>query len=241
MPEHFKLVLKSKQEIAPKLYLFTFKKPQDFSYKAGQFMNLEIPSLKDKGPSVSTRSMSLASAPYEEDLVFAMWLTDSEFKQALNNLNPDDSISALGPLGHLTVDEGNPNDLVLIAGGIGITPLRSIVLDQLSKNTKKNIYLFCSCPNKEKSAFSNEFMDIKNPNFHFIPTLTQTEDPTWKGERGRINLSMLKKHLSSFDSKTFYLVGRPSMVKDILTFLKEFSVDPKNFKLEVFPGLEKIL
>jgi ferredoxin-NADP reductase len=237
--DSFPLFFFKKEDLSAKLSLFHFSRPESFTYQAGQFLSLEIPSLAPLGPLESTRSMSLASAPHESDLLFLMHPSSSKFKQAFFSLSVADQVTAKGPQGHLVVDSQNPNDLVFIAGGVGIAPLRAIVADQQTKSFPQPTYLFYSSTVPADTAFLKEFQSINHPNFHFVPTMTRLPDKhSWSGQQGRLNLDLFKKHLSSFDQKTYYLVGSPSMTRDILGLLKDAGVDLSNLRLEVFTGLE---
>lgn len=236
--DSFPLFFLKKERLSTNLSLFYFSRPPFFDYQAGQFLTLEVPALSALGPAESTRSMSLASAPHEENLLFLMRPSQSKFKQAFFSLSPADQIIAKGPWGHLVADSHDPHDLVLIAGGVGIAPLRSIVADQYQKGFPRPIYLFYSSPSPSDTAFLKEFISINHPNFHFIPTMTRLDfQNPWPGQKGRLNPDLFKKYLSSLDQKTYYLVGSPSMTKDILNFLKTAGVDLANLRIEVFTGL----
>ncbi len=237
----YQATLISKKDICPRLSTFTFKKPKDFKYQPGQFVILETPSLSKLGPQEATRSMSLASAPFEKNLLFLMTTSQSKFKQALSSFSPGDLIKFKGPFGHLSPPDQLTQPLVFIAGGVGIAPFRGIVKDQEKKDFPQPTYLFYSCRQSQEFAFFNYFKNLKHPNFHFIPTVTRSCSPKeWSGETQRIDKELLQKHLGTFKNKSYFLVGLPYLVKDLLSLLRSEEVSLGSLKTELFTsGLQK--
>lgn len=227
----------SKKDICPRLSVFTFKKPKDFKYQPGQFVILEIPSLSDLGPREATRSMSLASAPFEKDLLFLMTTSQSKFKQALSSFSPGDKINFKGPFGHLCLPDQLTQPLVFIAGGVGIAPFRGIVKDQEKKGFPQSTYLFYSCRQPQEISFFDYFKNLKHSNFHFIPTVTRSCSPKdWSGETQRIDQKLLQKHLGTFKNKSYFLVGLPYMIKGLLNLLHFEEIPLDRVKTEIFTG-----
>jgi len=238
----YQTTLISKKDICPRLSTFIFKKPKGFKYQPGQFVILEIPSLSDLGLQEATRSMSLASAPFEKDLLFLMTTSQSKFKQALSSFSPGDQINFKGPFGHICPPNQPIQPLVFIAGGVGIAPFRGMVKDQEKKGFLQPVYLFYSCRQTQEIAFFDYFKNLKHPNFHFIPTITRSCSPKdWSGETQRINKELLQKHLGTLQDKSYFLVGLPHMVKGLLDLLLSEDVSLEAIKTEIFTGLQKDL
>lgn len=98
------------------------------TYEAGQYTHIKV----GEGPDIfgTIREMSFASAPGDPELIFSMHIgSDSRFKKKMNSLQPGDTISLFGTGGHIKLPESKTGNLVFIAGGVGMTPFRSMILE----------------------------------------------------------------------------------------------------------------
>jgi NAD(P)H-flavin reductase len=113
-----------------------------------------------------------------------------------------------GPFGNLTLHNNASRPAVLIAGGIGITPFRSIVRRAAHEKLAHKIVLFYANKSTEEAAFLEEFAAIQkdNPSLAFVPTIGEPS-PSWSGETGRIRAEMLTRHLKNIASPDFYVAG----------------------------------
>lgn len=217
--EFFRVKVLENKEIAEGTFGLWIEKPKNFDYKAGQFVMVRIKE--------SARAMSLASAPFEENLLLAMRESDSEFKKAARELKPGDELEIQGPFGRLTMeDESEP--VVFIGGGIGITPFRGMVLEQEKKSWPAEIILFYSSHTVEAAPFLDEFQNIKSEKFKFFFFATR--------ETGRINAEMLKKNLSDPARYSYYIVGLPEMVLEVKRNVESLGVRKEKIKVEHFSG-----
>jgi ferredoxin-NADP reductase len=102
------------------------------------------------------------------------------------------------------------------------------------------LYLFYSNRRPEDAPFVTELQALaqKNPNFHFVPTMTEMEKShrDWEGERGVINREMLAKHLPSLEDSIFYVAGPPLMVTAMRQMLVTAHVDEDDIRTEEFSG-----
>jgi len=234
--KHLVEVLESK-EIAMGTLGLRLAKPKGFEYKAGQFIMVRMPCLLDKGLKESTRAMSLASAPFENDLLVSMRISDSEFKKEACKLKAGDKLEIEGPFGRLTMEDQTA-PTVFIGGGIGITPFRSLVLDQEKKGWPIEISLFYSGRTLETSPFLEEFQKIKSDKFKFVFVVSRPQelDKQWNGDTGRINAQMLKKYLDDPTKYFYYVVGLPEMVIDVRKNLELLGIPKEKIKFEHFSG-----
>ena len=121
------LKLTGRSEVAERTVEFRFEKPQSFGFKAGQFMDLTLVDPPETDGEGNTRAFSINSAPDDPDLVFATRLRDTAFKRVLQSMPLGTVVEGHGPFGNLTLHNDTRRPAVLLAGGIGITPFRSIV------------------------------------------------------------------------------------------------------------------
>ncbi|MEK6932763.1 MAG: FAD-dependent oxidoreductase, partial [Nanoarchaeota archaeon] len=128
---------------------------------------------------------------------------------------------------------------VMLSGGIGITPLRSMIKYSLDKKLKIKITLFYSNKVPEEILYQKGLETFaKNRNFTLISTITEPEESkeSWKGLIGRIDANLIKKYVKDFDNKIFYICGPPKMVDLMQNILKEMNIPQDQIKIEHFFG-----
>jgi ferredoxin-NADP reductase len=106
---------------------FHFEKPPGFAFKAGQALAwtlIDPPETDDEG---GMRNFSIASAPGEADLMIATRMRDTAFKRVLKTMPLGTEVHIVGPFGSLTLHQNTARPAVFLAGGIGITPFRSML------------------------------------------------------------------------------------------------------------------
>lgn len=234
--------LKSKNAAAGTM-AFYFRKPEGFSYMAGQSCDLTLlnPAVDDgKG---NTHAYSIASAPHEKELMIATRLRDSAFKRSLQSMPAGSAVKLDGPFGTFTLPESSARPVIFLAGGIGITPFRSMMLDAAHRKLSHTIYLFYSNRRQEDAAFLTELGKLDYPLHHLVATVTGTgaQAPVnqWKGEKGRITSEMIRKHAGSMEEYIYYIAGPADMVLALRQMLKEASVNSEDIFVEVFSGYER--
>lgn len=239
MPSH-KTILLRKEEIADGTMAFHFEKPEGFEFKAGQFGDFTLINPIETDAEGNTRGFSLASAPYEETLMFATRMRDTAFKRTLRTMEVGTEISLDAPYGSFTLHNNSRIPAVFLTGGIGVTPVRSIVLQAAHDKLPHKIFLFDSNRKPEDAAFLNALMgaEVKNPNYTFVGTMTEMEKSSrkWNGETGYINKAMLEKHIGDLTLPIYYLAGPASMVTAMRKTLNEAGVDDDNIRTEEFSG-----
>ena len=236
----YKTRLQRREEIADGTMAFHFEKPGGFAFKAGQFGDFTLTNPGETDAEGNTRGFSLASAPFEGDLMFATRMRDTAFKRVLRTMETGTEISLDAPYGSFTLHNNVRIPAVFLTGGIGVTPVRSIVLQAAHDNLLHKIFLFDSNRRPEDSAFLDELIEAheKNPNYTFIGTMTEMEktDRRWDGETGYINKAMLDKHVGDLRLPIYYLAGPASMVTAMRKMLNEAGVDDDNIRTEEFSG-----
>jgi ferredoxin-NADP reductase len=209
-----------------------FEKPQGFSYLAGQYVVLVLGNSSDP----MKKPFTLSSSPTEGFLEITKKLTGHPFSNALAALKPGDKVSINGPYGEFIFHEEYEN-IGMLSGGIGITPLRSMIKYLVDKKLKNNIILLYSNSSENDIAFREELEDAqkKHPNIKIIDTITRP-GPDWKGVTGRINAEMVKKFIPDYRERTFFTCGPTKMVESMVSLLEELEIPEKQIKREIFPG-----
>jgi ferredoxin-NADP reductase len=211
-----------------------FCRPQGFDYLPGQFIILKLNGLQGK----IEKPLSLSSSPTEDFLQVTKRLTGHEFSNALLSLKTGASLSFSGPYGNFTFS-GEHGKVAMLSGGIGITPLRSMIKYCTDRSLPADIFLFYSNRQEDDIPFRDEFDGLiaKNPNLTIINTLTRP-GPSWKGRIGRIDADMIKELLPNYADWTFYSSGPQRMVDSMLLLLKELGIPEKQARKEYFPGYD---
>lgn len=229
-----------KREIAEGTMAFYFEKPDGFTYKAGQFARLTLVNPDETDGEGNSRTFSFASAPYEDDLIFATRMRDTAFKRVLKTMESGTEIRLNAPYGSFTLHDDESVPAVFLTGGIGVTPVRSIILQTLHDHVPHRILVFYSNRKPEDAAFLDELAAScdKNPSCTFVGTMTRTEASgrEWRGETGVISKAMLLKYMDDLKLPIYYLDGPPAMVGAMRKILSEAGVDANRIRTEEFSG-----
>ena len=245
MPEEagwpvFMTKLKNRMEVAERTMAFQFDKPSTWTFKPGQFIDITLPNPPENDTEGNKRGFSIASAPREDFIMVATRLRNTAFKRSLAKVPLGTEVEIEGPFGNLVLHNNASRAAVLLAGGIGITPFRSILVQAAADRLPHRIFLLYSNRRPEDAPFLDELGAVqkKNPNFRMIATMTEMERShlPWAGERGLINVGMLSKHLKDVKNAIYYIAGPPGMVKGVQSTLNSFGIDDDDIRTEEFAG-----
>src|SRR5579864_900372 len=236
----YKAQLKEKEYVADGTMAFYFEKPAGFQFRPGQYLDVTLINPPETDAEGNIRSFSIASSPAEANLMLATRMRDTAFKRVLRALPFHAEVQVEGPMGSFTLHKNALKPAVFLAGGIGITPFSSILRQAASDKLAQQLYLFYSNRRPEDTAFLKILQELEkeNPNFHFIPTMTEMDKShhPWSGETGSINKGMLTKYLPSLQGPIYYSAGPPKMVAAMQEMLKTAGVDEDDTRSEEFGG-----
>jgi len=153
-----KLKLVEKREEAKGTVSFFWEPEKPLKYLPGQYFYITLPKLSFPDPRGSTRHFTLSSSPTEPPLlrITTRLREQSGFKKSLDDLEIGQETEGEGPNGTFVLDESEKGSHIFLAGGIGITPFRSMVKYCLDKNTGSKITLIYSCSMPEEIVFRQE-------------------------------------------------------------------------------------
>lgn len=209
---------------------FIFQADSTLQWQAGQYMHyvLPHPNADDRGIE---RWFTISSAPSEGEVRITTRIDGehgSSFKQALQTLQPGDTIEADGPEGDFTVTDTSRN-YIFVAGGIGITPLRSILTEANAKGQQLQVQLLY--PNRSSDIpFKDELdaLQSKNPNLK-VQYIVQPE---------RLTPDLLQQKINATENPIIYISGPEPMVKALAADVAKMGVSEENIKIDDFPGYE---
>jgi ferredoxin-NADP reductase len=239
MPNH-QVRLKRKEDVAEGTMAFYFEKPAGFQFKAGQYLDMTLLDPPETDSEGNVRSFSIASAPHEETLMVATRMRDSAFKRVLKAIPIGTAVKIEGPSGDLILQKDLTCAAVFLAGGIGITPFRSIVHWAAKEKLPQRVFLFYSNRRPEDAAFLADLQSLErdNPKYKLIASMTEMEKSRqpWNGETGFINQETLARHLKGAASPIYYIAGPPAMVKGLHEMLSKAGINDDDIRMEEFAG-----
>jgi ferredoxin-NADP reductase len=232
--------LLSRVEVAEGTMAFHFAKPSQFDFKPGQSADVTLYNPPETDAEGNTRTFSIASSPFESQLMFATRMRDTAFKRSLKKIPLGTAVKIDSPMGSFTLYKNPAKPAVFLAGGIGITPFVSIVGQADRDRLPHKLYLFYSNRRPEDAPFLEALQKLEksNPNFHLVCTMTAMPQSKqeWKGETGLIDKEMLSRHLASLQGPIYYVAGPPPMVAAMRKMLVEANVDEDDIRTEDFAG-----
>lgn len=238
------ITLKEKKEVAENTWLYTFVRPEEFSFSAGQYVSMKVtkkPFQDDRG---DFRSFSIASAPFEKDILeFAMRGGESAFKKNLQSLEVGESVEITPAVGKCVFGEPDAEKgIVFLVGGVGVTPARSMLGQANYENRPEKFFLFDSNRRLEDAPFLDEFLALHDIDLTRVYTMSEQElsKMPWNGELGRIDAEMIRKYVTMDWAKcSFYIVGLGVFVRAMRELLLEGGVPAEKILSDDFGGSVK--
>jgi ferredoxin-NADP reductase len=222
---------------APGVKSFRFGVNGELNFKPGQFffITLEIDG------NERTKHFSFSNSPTEKGYVeFTKRITQSPFSGTLDRLKKGDPAELKMPYGSFTF-EGEYEKVAFLSGGIGITPIRSMLKFATDKVLATDFVLLYGNSREEDIIFKEDLdrMQSVNKNLRVVYTLTSREadKSEWNGRTGHIDSSAIKEELPDYKDRVFYICGPPAMVSSLAAILKnELGVKDTKIKIENFTG-----
>lgn len=236
----YKTKLIKKEEVVEGTMAFYLERPEDFNFIAGQYMTVSLLNPPETDNEGNSRFFSIASAPNEKHLMFATRMRNTAFKRVLKNLPTGSEVKITGPSGSFFLQKEFSRPTIFLIGGIGITPVFSILKNITYEKLPHQLFLFYSNKRPEDAPFLKELKNLEkeNQNFKLVATMTEMENSkrSWQGETDSINAGMIKKYINDLKSPIYYTAGPSSMVKAMKELLEKAGVQNNNIKFEEFSG-----
>ena len=231
--------LLQKKQISSDIYDFVFAHGKQFAFAPGQYMEwtLQHPKTDSRG---NRRYFTIASSPTEKNVLLGVrfYSNSSSFKRALIGMQPEQKIVGGQIAGDFTLPKDKSKKLVFIAGGIGITPFRSMLKYLVDKSEKRPIVMFYANKHADEIAYVDIFNQAQSQlGIKTIYTLTGQTPPNWQGKVGRVDTEMIKQEVPDFIERTYYLSGPHAMVVSYESVLRSMGIPQKQIIKDFFPGL----
>ncbi|NKB71204.1 MAG: 2Fe-2S iron-sulfur cluster binding domain-containing protein [Candidatus Latescibacteria bacterium] len=210
-----------------------------FEYLPGQFLTLDI---ETAGKRIK-RSYTIASSPTRPE---CLEITVKREEMGLvsgylhRQIKPGDSLRLSAPAGGFTFTGAEHASIVLIAAGVGITPMMSVVRYLTDTEWTGDIFLLLSFRRIQDFIFAKEIDQLKNrhPNLHVAVTLTSPETD-WAGPTGRIDKELIAEFVPGIAGRRVHICGPEPMMEDVQTLLQKLQVPQDNIRIEAFGTIKR--
>jgi NAD(P)H-flavin reductase len=231
--------IKEKREVAKGTLMVTFDLlGEEVDFTAGQYFwvtLLDPPYDDEKGPR---RHISVVTSPNERGVLgLCTRLRDSAFKRSLAELPVGAGVDVEQPKGDFLLPTETDKPFVFVAGGIGITVFRSMLLYITEEGLPHRVTLVYSNRDAESTAFLDELQELerRNPNIRLV--LTMTDDQSWDGEKRHIDADLLRDHLDDdLDSYRYLVAGPPAMAESVVEKLEQAGIPEEQIESDRFSG-----
>jgi ferredoxin-NADP reductase len=237
MAEH-RVTLVDRQRIARDTMAFWFDAiDTGFGFRPGQHADFIFAHPDTGRRSEGSRTFSFASSPHDQSsIMIAMRVRKTDFKTELAAAALGTEFLVSRPRGSFSLHTDITRPAVFLAGGIGITPVRSMLQWATEQRLSHKLYLFYSNRDLDDAAFMEEFEDMtaQNSNFTLIPTITGSRTLAWPYEKGHIDREMLTRHIRGVKAPVYYIAGPSGMVTAMRGMLNASGVNDDDIKVEEF-------
>jgi ferredoxin-NADP reductase len=232
-----KLEFISATEMAPSIYNIVFKLVHSLRFKPGQYIELTLPHKHSDDRGIR-RTFSIASKPGNDHIEFGLVTADpsSTFKVALLGLAKGTIIRATEVGGSFVLPTNAVKPVVMIAGGIGITPFRSMLDDLLAKQEKRPIVLFYVVRQENLFVYASLLNQAHQQLGMTIVPIVSQPTRTWKGESGAIDISLIERYIKNIYNYTYYISGPNAMAQSFREQLRAAGIENHRIKTDYFSG-----
>lgn len=235
------LTLKDKVRLTADMWEFVFAKDARFSFIPGQYMEWTL-SHKNSDSRGNRRYLTIASSPNESDIRIGVKISPtkpSSFKNHLINMKKGDAIIASQLAGDFVLPDDTKKKFVFLAGGIGITPFRSIISHAAEEGRRLDAVLFYSAPAPDGFAYKQLLQSAGTKTgvkTIYVCTRSEHIPKDWTGIKGRITAATIKKEVKDYNERIYYLSGPIGMVDAYKEMLVNLEIPKNHIAVDYFPG-----
>ena len=241
-PQIYKAVVKSIIDLTHDIKEINLEliSPKELSFLAGQIMSFSV--MPDNQGIKTSRTYSISSTPADSGTLqfIVKHVPGGKVSGYIHQkLRQGDEVELKGPFGNLYVRD-DKRDMICIAGGSGMSSIKSIVTDLLQKSEKKRQIWFFFGGQTQKDIFYTEYFgkfEKQFGNFHFIPCISDDSDVSWKGEIGLVTetaYKFIEKKIELPAELSAYLCGSRSLLEAAVRMLVSSGISEKNIFYDMF-------
>jgi ferredoxin-NADP reductase/Na+-translocating ferredoxin:NAD+ oxidoreductase RnfD subunit len=234
----FRLTLVRIEQLTSGAHDFIFKPDRKLDFEPGQYLDwtLAVRKPDDRG---NRRPFTIASAPSESEVRLGVkfYKSPSAFKRSLSAMQPGDVIFGSQLAGDFTLPKDRSTKLAFIAGGIGVTPFRSMVQDLIDRRDERSVVLLYGNDNVGEIAYADVFDRAERE--LGIKTVYAVAQDTGLGSnmhKGFIDAALIQREVPDYKDRMFYISGPRAMVLRFRRVLRELGVARSRIREDFFPG-----
>jgi ferredoxin-NADP reductase len=223
-----KLRLKEIRQVSEQVYTYVFGASRRFAFLPGQYMEWTLAGVPFDSRG-NRRTFTIASSPTEDEILVGVkfYEPSSTYKKTMRAMKPGDDVYVSQLAGNFTLPHDPGQKLAFIAGGIGITPFRSMAKYLIDKSEQRDIVLLYVVGKPEEAAYKDVFSAAAQ---YGLRTVILT------GSGKAFDAATIQRHIPDSEDRTFMLSGPQGMVEDAKSHLKELGVGATNIKTDYFSG-----
>jgi predicted ferric reductase len=190
------------------------------------------------GFPVEEHPFSISAGPAADGSLASTIKESGDFTRTIRETAVGDRVAVRGPFGRFSHTlHPDEDDLVFIAGGVGITPFMSMLRSMRDTGRWKPVLLICGNRTEEEIVFGEELScmagDMRFP-LKIVHVLSQASIE-WQGERGHVDRDLVLRHAGErLNSKAFYICGAHAMTDSVISGLRELGLPPHRIHTERF-------
>ncbi|HQJ08742.1 MAG TPA: oxidoreductase, partial [Deltaproteobacteria bacterium] len=209
-------------------------------YLPGQFHFITF--YRDRSLPVEEHHWTISSPPSQGEYVSSTIKALGDFTSTMGETKTGDVAAVHGAFGRFSyLFHPEERDLVFVAGGIGITPLMSMIRYMHDVRDARNVVLFYGNQKEDQIVFRDELSNIESEGYPSLKVVHVISSPEkeWTGETGYVDREKIRKHCGdNLQGKAFYLCGPAGMLEAVASALKGMGVADRQIRTEIFSFLD---
>ncbi|CAN5397570.1 hypothetical protein BH09PAT4_BH09PAT4_00330 [soil metagenome] len=232
-----RLRLKEVQKISDRVYNYIFQPDRKFSFLPGQYMEWTLAGVPYDNRG-NRRTFTIASSPTESEVHLGLKYHEpaSTYKAAFQEMKPGDIVYASQLAGNFTLEGDSKQKLAFIAGGIGITPFRSMIKYLTDKNIASDVMLLYIVSDPQEFAYLEQFRAAAQLGVKTIPIVTNASYSSANFVTANVNPELIARLIPDYSERKFYISGPNLLVDASKAYLKSLGVASSKIKTDHFSG-----
>jgi len=232
-----RLHLKEIQKISDRVYSYVFQPEERFNFLPGQYMEWTLADIPYDSRG-NRRTFTIASSPTEPDVQLGLKYYEpaSTYKAAFFSMQPGDTIFASQLAGNFTLQGNEHKKLALIAGGIGITPFRSMIKYLIDANIASDIVVLYVVSNPQEFAYVQELRDAAAVGVKTIPIVTDLAYRAKGVVSAKVTPELISQLIPDYNERMFYISGPNTMVDACKKYIRDLGIARRHIKTDHFSG-----
>jgi ferredoxin-NADP reductase/Na+-translocating ferredoxin:NAD+ oxidoreductase RnfD subunit len=232
-----RLQLKEVQKLSERVSNYVFQPDRRFNFMPGQYMEWTLAGVPYDSRG-NRRTFTIASSPTENTVQVGLKFYEpaSTYKAAFERLQPGDIVYASQLAGNFTIDQNKHEKRAFIAGGIGITPFRSMVQYIADKNIVADIVLIYAVSDPQEFAYMDVFTQAAEHGVRVVPIVTRATRTQGNFALSKLDQVLIKSAIPDYSERMFYVSGPDVMVNGVKDTLHDLGVHQTHVKTDHFSG-----